>query len=121
MQDTAAMAALFTGNPVKLTPEINSSTGRLNLWRDVDLSLNPNRLSYLYVRQCEVVHILLWRQIVFNKRLRFSKSWPLDPRRLRTTRRIFIDDTSPHNESRLAMGVSTEDRARATNSIYQMT
>jgi hypothetical protein len=47
MQAAAVMAASFTRTPVKLTPEINSSTGRLNLRRKADLSLNPNRLSYL--------------------------------------------------------------------------
>jgi hypothetical protein len=33
---------------MKLTLEINSSTGRLNLRPNTELSLNPNRLSYLY-------------------------------------------------------------------------
>ena len=32
---------------MRLTPEINSSTVRLNLRRNVDLSLNANRLSYI--------------------------------------------------------------------------
>jgi hypothetical protein len=37
------VAAYFVCTPVKLTLEINSSTGRLNLLRNVDLSLNQNR------------------------------------------------------------------------------